>query len=194
MIRACNKRCTLEVRHALLQGHDINERDDMERTPLHIACGNGDVEIITILLQDLMIHTRAKDYLGWSPLYYACAGGHVEAIKILLADPRIDNNLYHLFVTTSLDYLFGKISVGRAVEVVTTLFENEKTYFALHQATDCMNRFARDTAIAVDVGVLICTKKGFHPDDFLPGEKFNELREQVKNRIRLSRAKSANSK
>jgi len=123
-------------------------------------------------------------------LYYACSSGQIEVINILLDDNRTDKNLYHLFLS-SISYLFKDLPDYRALEVCKTLLQHERTYFVIHQATDCLIRLHRDTNVALDVGYLMCTEKNIHPDELLPDPKHENLLLEIKQRIRLHRSKSA---
>ena len=51
MLAVKKGRCRVESLHSLiLAGADINESDNKEDTPLHVACWNGYKEIVTALL------------------------------------------------------------------------------------------------------------------------------------------------
>lgn len=64
----------------------INKKDDYEYTPLHIAATNGNLGIVTFLIDEmkLFVDLNIQDYKGETPLLAACQAGNV-AIAIALA-------------------------------------------------------------------------------------------------------------
>eukprot|EP00981_Chlorochromonas_danica_P007492 scaffold1757_cov218-Ochromonas_danica.AAC.1 len=67
-------------------------RDQDDYTPLTIACKNGHVELVTLLLHDPRVNANMTTDDGRTPLHYACRGGHIEVVKMLLLDERVDVN------------------------------------------------------------------------------------------------------
>ena len=53
------------------------------RTPLHIACENGQVDAARLLLEKGAEVDRA-DKDGATPLFIACWNGHVDVARLLL--------------------------------------------------------------------------------------------------------------
>jgi ankyrin repeat protein len=52
MHQAARNNSTDELQELLVSGlHDINEKDGMKRTPLHLACWAGHVETVKLLLR-----------------------------------------------------------------------------------------------------------------------------------------------
>ncbi len=72
------------VENLLQQGVDLNTRDASGLTPLMVASGRGNAELVKILLDagaDLFaVDTRA----GASALHKACQGGNVEVVRLLV--------------------------------------------------------------------------------------------------------------
>ncbi len=70
---------------------DLNEVTGCGETPLHLACEEGVVESVKLLLEK-GTNPNAKDEYGRTPLHEACIYGHLEAVKLLIekgADPNI---------------------------------------------------------------------------------------------------------
>jgi ankyrin repeat protein len=73
---------------------NINGRDHIKQTPLHIAALKGNIGIIKILL-DKGADIKAKDKYGDTPLHIAVKKGYKDAVKVLLkggADVNVKNN------------------------------------------------------------------------------------------------------
>ena len=57
------------------------------QTPLHVACGHGQFEVVKLLLdhsQEKKIDFNKIDQVGNTPLHLACYNGHRDTIKLLL--------------------------------------------------------------------------------------------------------------
>lgn len=66
------------------RGVNINERNSIGETPLHLATKNNRLESMKVLL-DLGANVHATiDKVGHSPLHYSCMYGLVEASMMLL--------------------------------------------------------------------------------------------------------------
>lgn len=67
-----------------LKGHDVNKRDELERTPLIVAARKGHEKIVQILLgrPDIDIHARAKG--GITALHVATFEGHDNIVQQLI--------------------------------------------------------------------------------------------------------------
>ena len=65
-------------------GVDLKGCDSHKYTPLHIAAGYGEVDIVKILL-DLQINDiHCRDELGCTPLHHACEEGRLNVLRVLL--------------------------------------------------------------------------------------------------------------
>jgi ankyrin repeat protein len=80
-----------EVNYKINKEHTIMY-DQQGTGLLYIACRNGDIEVIKLLLayEGIEINKVMQD--GGTPLYIACQNGHVEVIERLLAHDGIDIN------------------------------------------------------------------------------------------------------
>ena len=72
-----------QVQQLLTSGKSPNETDEQERTGLHIAAINGNIQIAAILIR-AKARLDPKDKLGNTPLHYAADRGHREIVKLLL--------------------------------------------------------------------------------------------------------------
>ena len=64
-----------------------------KRSPLHIACRVGHVDVVRQLLGHLGIQVNLGDQFDWTPLHWACDGGHADVVRQLLSHPDIQVNL-----------------------------------------------------------------------------------------------------
>ncbi|XP_031774603.1 tonsoku-like protein, partial [Apis florea] len=61
----------------------VIKRNEKGETQLHVACINGNIEIVKKLLESGHL-TNVRDHFGWTPLHEAANHGHVEIAKLLL--------------------------------------------------------------------------------------------------------------
>lgn len=70
---------------------EVNELDRFGQTALHIACYEGHIDIVRILIRK-MANLNVQDKNGWSPLHSAASVGHLEICELLIiegADPGL---------------------------------------------------------------------------------------------------------
>ena len=72
-----------ECQMALKQGCDINMTGDEQSTPLFIACDQGHLDIVRLLLQNKCNIDQAMGN-GRTPLFMACQEGHLDIARVLL--------------------------------------------------------------------------------------------------------------
>lgn len=97
---ACRQRCSMKIIHALLDKvQDIANYGSTENvTPLHVASGQGRVELIQLLI-DYGAIINVPDFDGDTPLHDAALLTQPEAANVLLhagADPNIKNDANNL--------------------------------------------------------------------------------------------------
>jgi len=61
----------------------VSQADEDGFTPLYIACQNGHLEIVRLLLEASAAINRAPQH-GATPLYMACGKGHLDIVRLLL--------------------------------------------------------------------------------------------------------------
>jgi len=71
------------VRSLLDSGTDVNERDDIHRTPLFHASRKGRVEVAKLLIE-YGADVNSQDGAGWAPLHAASRHGHLDVLRLLL--------------------------------------------------------------------------------------------------------------
>jgi ankyrin repeat protein len=85
-----------QLRALLAKGNDPNDTDKLARTPLHLACWAGNVEIISILLDARATDVNAKAKDDFTPLHFAVTAKQnaEEIIKLLTAakSKKVDLN------------------------------------------------------------------------------------------------------
>ena len=64
-------------------GVDINKEDDFQETPLYIACENGHLEVVKLLIKNGADINKADENQA-TPLYIVCQNGHLGVVKLLL--------------------------------------------------------------------------------------------------------------
>ena len=71
-------------------GANVMARGAYDRTVLHAACQNGEVDVVRYLLALGVLDVDAEDDHGERPLDDACDNGHVEVVKVLVEDGGAD--------------------------------------------------------------------------------------------------------
>lgn len=69
-----------------------NRNNNLEEYPLHLACQNGQIEVVGKLLQEFSPFTLEQDMNRWSPLHYAAWHGHHRIVELLLRSKRFSVN------------------------------------------------------------------------------------------------------
>ena len=87
MIAVCEQRLEM-VEDLLREGAQVDSRDEKVRTPLHIAAGVGNEDIVR-LLSNRGANVDAIDSYGQTPLHFAAINGH-ERVALLLLDNYAD--------------------------------------------------------------------------------------------------------
>ena len=76
-------------------GFDIDLKEDIDQTPLHLATQEGHVEVMQILLNS-GAKVDEQDQYGYTPLHYAAIIRNIQAIKLLLEyKPNLDLKNYY---------------------------------------------------------------------------------------------------
>jgi ankyrin repeat protein len=99
---------------------DVNKGNTQLETPLHVACSNGSVEIIKLLLKHPNIDVNRENAAQYTALYHSIAFGRVEVVNMLLAHPNIDVNKADRFGES---YLFFCCS-NRSWEIAKLLIKH----------------------------------------------------------------------
>jgi hypothetical protein len=73
----------LHALRALAVQGDVDYRDALDRTPLHLAASNGSVEMVRLLL-DSGADPSAFDFADTTPCGHAGKKGHREVVRLLL--------------------------------------------------------------------------------------------------------------
>ena len=81
--RAAAQNDANSVRQLIASGSNPNDTDENNRTGMHVAAMNGNLQIMAILVKG-GAKLDARDKLGNTPLHYASERGQLEAAKLLL--------------------------------------------------------------------------------------------------------------
>jgi len=92
LVETCAEGNQEKVRQLLLEGADVNQRDQQGDTALHLTCLHGNEEILEMLLRHPSIDLGSRSRLGGTPLLLGSVGGHGRVVQRLLEDQRVDPN------------------------------------------------------------------------------------------------------
>jgi ankyrin repeat protein/L-ascorbate metabolism protein UlaG (beta-lactamase superfamily) len=95
----------------------VNEKDPRGRTPLHFACGAGNIEIVKFLVAS-GADVKTTDQNGYTPLIWAVSAGQADAARALIA-AGADPNAQSGPAANALEAAF----YGRHPEAVGALLE-----------------------------------------------------------------------
>lgn len=100
-----------ELRHAVTKTTQryLRESNSDGNTPLHLAIGIGDHELISNLLQQQEVNFNVVTSKGYSALYTAVTNSNVNVVRALASDARVDVN--------KADQT-GRVALHEAVEAV----------------------------------------------------------------------------
>jgi ankyrin repeat protein len=102
-LRSCCSGDVEFVSNCLQKGFDINSKDDVGLTGLHVASIQGQPKIIELLL-DKGAQISCRDIDGMTPLHFACENNHVQ-IAIVLTRGGADTSLRNKVGLTALHYI-----------------------------------------------------------------------------------------
>jgi ankyrin repeat protein len=87
LYRAVGRNNEKEVERLLaIEGIDVNYicETELNWTPLHMCCINGNFDILKMLLKHKDIKINVVDFLGQTPFYFLCGIGDPEITRYLL--------------------------------------------------------------------------------------------------------------
>ncbi len=84
LLKAANRRNIIYVKRALVDGADVNAKNHIRLTPLHIAADRGHKEVVALLI-DKGADVNAMGGEGETPLHKAALVGHNEVVELLIA-------------------------------------------------------------------------------------------------------------
>ena len=94
------------VRQHLVDGMDVNAKDDDGQTPFYIAAQFASKEIVELLIANgADVNAKAKS--GWTPLHHAAIFGRKEAVELLI-EKGVDVNAKYEDGGTPLDEADGE--------------------------------------------------------------------------------------
>ncbi|MED4401398.1 ankyrin repeat domain-containing protein [Metabacillus fastidiosus] len=139
---ACYKKDISAIKEQLIniKQSKLNKKDPNRKTPLHIACLDGDAEIVKLLVgagADLKIK-----YQGDTPFALACSKGDAETVKYLISKGEDVNEVMARKVTPL--HLISQSGNKEIVEYVLDRVINinavtSMKYSALHYAVESNN-------------------------------------------------------
>jgi ankyrin repeat protein len=81
-----------KVKGLVAEGANLKWKSVDGNTCLMMACYNGHIEVVKLLLAAQGISANEKQYTGGTALIFACLSKHIEIVKLLLAVKRININ------------------------------------------------------------------------------------------------------
>jgi len=82
-------------------------------TPLDIACGNGYLEIVEVLMRDERVKVNSLGATRALPFYTACIEGHLEIVKYMLGNERIFTDFTQLKNNSFIEGCMKRIDIGK---------------------------------------------------------------------------------
>ena len=109
-----------------MNGVDVNQRNENGATPLYVACRNGHVKVVRVLLEadDVDVNQSAQD--GKTPLGRACDLRHLYVVKALLNVDRIDVNQPCQHGYTPLYLASGNVEITKALLAADNIDPNKR--------------------------------------------------------------------
>lgn len=159
------------IAQLLLQsGANPNKVGDLGKTPLHVACTNGNKDLFEILLQH-QADVHCQMIFGWTPLHWAVENGHHHLIDRLL-------NASALVNAQNMDDETPVVVAARKgfSEIVQLLLDNRADYRILDNfsrcAFDLAERFGnREACNILRVAGAFPTPTSPAQEDFLPDRR-----------------------
>ncbi|VDI38295.1 Hypothetical predicted protein [Mytilus galloprovincialis] len=105
----------------------VNSRDNIGRTPLHMACLKGNSAVAKLLIKSNAA-VKQLDTNKVTPFMLACSSGNIELIKFLLTK-NVDINAFNSFGSCPL----LEACINNSVKVISVLLENKAK-------VDCFNK------------------------------------------------------
>ena len=101
------------------EASNVNDVRGDEKTPLMVACENGHVDCLRVLVDSYGAHVNVVDNIGSTAVIHACENGHVDCLRFLLENGA-DVNVVNKYGKTP---LMGACERGH-VDCVRVLVEN----------------------------------------------------------------------
>ena len=77
----------------IVVGCDINVKNNLNNTPLYVACQAGHLDVVEYLSNNELCDVHAKDKIGRTALHSASKAGHLEVVKHLVERKGCDINV-----------------------------------------------------------------------------------------------------
>jgi len=89
-------------------------------TALHIACSQGHVLVVEILLGQEDLDVNRRHHHGYTPFALGCANGNTAVVRLLLNNPRVDINLRSTAGYTALFWAAAKGHVHTIMDLIAS--------------------------------------------------------------------------
>ena len=113
-----------------IKGLDVNQTNETEETPLHLACERGFCSLVGVLFTNQGLDVNRGNQFGTTPLSIACQHNRVGVVQLLLARTDLQVNKCDRQERSPL-YTACQIGATQVVQVLLNRFE---THLSLNQA------------------------------------------------------------
>ena len=90
------------VQFLYYSGADVDQKNRLDRTPLHLAALNGHLEIVKFLVKDCEADVNKTNKWDKTPLHYAAEEGRIDVVQFLVQDCGVDVNQKNRYEETPL--------------------------------------------------------------------------------------------
>ena len=109
---------------------NVEAKDENQRTPLHLACQQGHIEIVHYLTYEQRCNPQCKDKDGWTPFYLAFFQNHTNIMEYLNTHgqsyyPELENQNDGIIIC---DTVISKADLSRLSHVISELYQLYKAY------------------------------------------------------------------
>ena len=107
-----------------LSEFNANPLDNEKRTPLHLACRHGHLNLVKFLIEETNCDKSLRDEYGINALGCAILSGHLGTIEYLVVEQMFDPNFAVSDEILSLPHLV--LASGKATDILKLLIDNLK--------------------------------------------------------------------
>lgn len=149
--------------------HDPKQKREFGRYCMEVACSQGSIHLMKILLEFIPKSKDLQDEDGWTALHFAAVAGDAKIVKLLLdkgANPKIETNMPGTYDAEDLAFIYGEYGISQQISQHLTPTKNEAERYEL-QAWKWHGKHGKQQEPADELGI----------DKLL--KSFESIREQI---------------